>query len=167
MRIQEFSCSFVFDNSWKMRVRVRSIPYKLYGILIVHPCFEPEIGGHPCPRLVRPVSAIFQKNHVRVRVRDHDFLDVRVRVRGHGCPCPPISALSNPWSGKLSIVRLHFFGFFFNPFVWTCHWTRSVLRINRHEIGISWQMLINNVNFSIFYQWHHISSCCEVIFQWL
>ena len=76
-----------------------------------------EIGGHTCPRLVRPVSvsAIFQKIHVRVRVRsvkklhvrvrvhvrgfknfdvhvrvrDLDFLDVRVREQG--CPCPPIS----------------------------------------------------------------------------
>ena len=44
-----------------------------------------EIGGHACPRLGRPVSvsAIFQKNHVRVRVRVRGVkkLHVRVRVR--------------------------------------------------------------------------------------
>ena len=44
----------------------------------------PEIGGHPCPRLVRPVSvsAIFQKNHVRVRGFKKIHVRVRVRVRG-------------------------------------------------------------------------------------
>ena len=46
---------------------------------------QSEIGGHACPRLVRPVSvsAIFQKIHVRVRVRVRGVkkLHVRVRVR--------------------------------------------------------------------------------------
>ena len=49
------------------------------------PNARPEIGGHACPRLVRPVSvsAIFQKIHVRVRVRVRGVkkLHVRVRVR--------------------------------------------------------------------------------------
>ena len=47
--------------------------------------WQPEIGGHACPRLVRPVSVstIFQKIHVRVRVRVRGVknLNVRVRVR--------------------------------------------------------------------------------------
>ena len=44
---------------------------------------QAEIGGHACPRLVRPVSvsAIFQKNHVRVRVHVRGFKNFHVRVR--------------------------------------------------------------------------------------
>ena len=43
-----------------------------------------EIGGHACPRLVRPVSvsAIFGKIHVRVRGLKNFHVRVRVRVRG-------------------------------------------------------------------------------------
>ena len=43
---------------------------------------RPEIGGHACPRLVRPVSlsAIFLKNHVRVRVHVRGLKNFHVRV---------------------------------------------------------------------------------------
>ena len=42
-----------------------------------------EIGGHACPRLVRPVSlsAIFKNFQARVRVRVRGLKNFHVRVR--------------------------------------------------------------------------------------
>ena len=64
-----------------------------------------EIGGHVCPRLVRPasVSAIFRgyKKNLCPRPWSRFFRCPRpclrtgadTVVRGYGCPCPPISAV--------------------------------------------------------------------------
>ena len=80
-------------NSYGMSFSVKrvSIPWKLIYypnilIFLVASChWQPEIGGHACPRFVRvmSVSAIFWKSHVRVRirVRDLEIFNVHVRVR--------------------------------------------------------------------------------------
>ena len=54
---------------------------ELFKFQVQNQPYRPEIGGHACPRLVRPVSvsAIFQKIHVRGVKKLH--VRVRVRVR--------------------------------------------------------------------------------------
>ena len=73
IKILKYNTRFLFEN-----VLYRMFYFRIFEHL------KSEIGGHACPRLVRPMSmsAIFRKMHVRVRVRVHGFKNFHVRFRG-------------------------------------------------------------------------------------